>query len=110
MKTTLITPIDAQVTRPQTLTEQQGQPAPATLIISQVYLGDRLGFYQALSGSHPLTAYEIAIWTDTDETFVCEWLELQAVVGILSVENPAAEPAARRFRLDPLQAKMLADM
>ncbi len=84
---------------------QQDKPTLTVLDISQTYLGYHLGFYQALSNGCPLTAFEIAIWTDTDEGFVQEWLEAQAVAGILTLENPEAKPSARRFRLDPTQAK-----
>lgn len=56
-----------------------------------VYLGDRLGLYRALADG-AATPDEVAATTGTDERYVREWLEHQAVTGILEVENG-------RFRL-----------
>lgn len=69
------------------------------------YLGHLLGFYQALCDGLPLTAYEIAIWTGSDEAFVYDWLEQQAAAGILVIEAPEVEGAARRFRLSQAEEK-----
>ena len=66
-----------------------------------VYLGYQLGFYQTLQGSPPLTAYEIAIWTNSVEVFVSKWLEQQAAAGILEIADPTVEGAGRRFHLLP---------
>jgi SAM-dependent methyltransferase len=64
-----------------------------------VYLGDRLGFYRALADAGPLTSAALAAATDTHERYVREWCEQQAVRGVLTVDDPAAEPRERRFGL-----------
>lgn len=74
-----------------------------------IYLGDRLGWYRALADHGPLTSPELAERTRTDERYAREWLEQQAVVGILSVEDPDIEASARRFSLPSAHAEVLAD-
>jgi len=51
-----------------------------------VYLGDRLGLYRALASRDAATPAELAAATSTDERYVREWLEQQAVTGFLEVE------------------------
>lgn len=62
-----------------------------------VYIGERLGLYQALASGEAATSGELAAATATNERYVREWLEQQAVSGILAVEDPAAHE--RRYRL-----------
>ncbi len=73
-----------------------------------VYFGDQLGWYRALALDGPLTAAGLAAATGTDERYAREWLEQQAVYGILSTEvsQPAGE---RRFELAPGPAEVLTD-
>jgi 2-polyprenyl-3-methyl-5-hydroxy-6-metoxy-1,4-benzoquinol methylase len=63
-----------------------------------IWLGDRLGLYVALANG-PATAAELAAGAGADARMVREWLEQQAVGGLLEVEDPAAAPDARRYRL-----------
>jgi 2-polyprenyl-3-methyl-5-hydroxy-6-metoxy-1,4-benzoquinol methylase len=72
-----------------------------------VYLGDRLGLYAALAGGAE-TPREVAAVADCDERYVREWLEHQAVGGILEVEN-GADPGARRYRIPPGHDEVLLD-
>jgi SAM-dependent methyltransferase len=67
-----------------------------------VYLGDRLGLYAALRERGPATPAELASATGTSERYVREWLEQQAVTGIL-------EEAGGRFSLPPGHAEVLLD-
>jgi 2-polyprenyl-3-methyl-5-hydroxy-6-metoxy-1,4-benzoquinol methylase len=67
--------------------------------ILSIYVGDRLGFYQALVEDDGATASQLADATGTDERYTREWLEQQAVAGILEVESAHAEPEERRYRL-----------
>jgi 2-polyprenyl-3-methyl-5-hydroxy-6-metoxy-1,4-benzoquinol methylase len=67
--------------------------------ILSIHLGDRLGFYQALVEDDGATASELADATGTDERYAREWLEQQAVAGILEVEDADAQPEERRYRL-----------
>ncbi len=49
------------------------------------YLGDRLGWYRSLAADGPATAPELAARTGTAARYAREWLEHQAVSGILTV-------------------------
>ena len=73
-----------------------------------VYLGERLGLYQALRDG-PATSSELAGRTGTVERYAREWLEHQAASGLLEVDDPAAGPLARRYRLPPEHVPALAD-
>jgi 2-polyprenyl-3-methyl-5-hydroxy-6-metoxy-1,4-benzoquinol methylase len=81
----------------------------ATYDLATIYIGDRLGLYAALADGAPRTAAELAAHTHTHARYVREWLEQQAVTGILDVENPGAEAAARRYRLPPGHGEVLLD-
>ncbi len=70
-----------------------------TMDLFAVYLGDRLGYYRALAGNGPATSHELAARTGTADRYAREWLEQQAVSGILTVDDPAAMPDARRYTL-----------
>jgi protein-L-isoaspartate O-methyltransferase len=54
----------------------------ATYDLFSLYIGDRLGFYSELT-DEPLSSQELAARTGTDERYVREWLEHQAVTGFL---------------------------
>lgn len=58
----------------------------ATYDLFSIYIGERLGFYAALADK-PLSASELARSTGTDERYVREWLEQQAVTGILRADD-----------------------
>jgi 2-polyprenyl-3-methyl-5-hydroxy-6-metoxy-1,4-benzoquinol methylase len=74
-----------------------------------VYLGERLGLYRALAAEGPATSAELAGRTGTTERYVREWLEHHAASGLLEVDDPAAGPLARRYRLPPAHVPVLAD-
>src|SRR3712207_6045501 len=67
--------------------------------ILSIYLGDRLGFYRALADDGAAIPSQLADATATNERYAREWLEQQAVAGILEVHDERAEPEARRYRL-----------
>ncbi len=67
--------------------------------IFTMYMGLELGYYDALKGGQAQTSTELSAATGTVERYTREWLEQQAVAGILSVDNPEAEATERRFRL-----------
>jgi 2-polyprenyl-3-methyl-5-hydroxy-6-metoxy-1,4-benzoquinol methylase len=77
--------------------------------IFAVHIGDRLGFYRALSQSPGLTSAELAARTSTHERYVREWLEQQAAACVLDLTDPGAAPGERRFSISPGHAEALVD-
>src|SRR5918992_731400 len=74
-----------------------------------VYLGDRLGYYRALAEGGPATSAELASRTGTAERYAREWLEQQAVTGVLAVDDAGAEATARRYALPAGHDEVLTD-
>jgi SAM-dependent methyltransferase len=72
-----------------------------------VYLGDRLGLYAELAGAGALDPDELARRAGIAPRYAQEWLEQQAVAGILDVE--ATDDGARRYRLPAEHAQVLVD-
>jgi 2-polyprenyl-3-methyl-5-hydroxy-6-metoxy-1,4-benzoquinol methylase len=70
-----------------------------------IHLGDRLGCYRLLAEGGALTSAELAERAGADERYLREWLEQQAVTGILTADDGAP----RRFRLSPGHAEVLTD-
>lgn len=79
----------------------------ATLEMATIWLGTRLGLYDALAT--PGTPAEVAQRSGILERYVREWLEQQAIAGLVSVTEPDVDPAARRFGLSVPQRLVLAD-
>jgi len=90
------------------LTERLFGAVLATMDLHTVYLGDRLGYYRALLAG-PLTSVELAERTGTAERYAREWLEQQAVTGILDT-NPEVDAAQRRYTLPPAHMAPLTDV
>jgi SAM-dependent methyltransferase len=80
----------------------------ATMDLHAVHLGDRLGYYRALADG-PLTSAELAARTGTAERYAREWLEQQAVTGIL-VTDPTLDAARRRYTLPAAYVGPLTDV
>ena len=74
-----------------------------------VYLGERLGLYQALYAGGPATSAELTARTGTIERYIREWLEHHAAGGMLEVDDPGGGPLARRYSLLPGHVPVLAD-
>jgi len=68
----------------------------ATQELLATYLGVRLGLYEELAAGGPATADELAGRAGIAPRYAREWLEQQAVAGLLAVEDAAGE---RRYRL-----------
>jgi SAM-dependent methyltransferase len=77
-------------------------------LVQAAYLGDRLGYYRALTDSS-LTPGELAARTGSSERYAHEWLEHQAVAGVLAVTDGAI-PGERRYRLPAGHAEVLTDV
>jgi SAM-dependent methyltransferase len=64
-----------------------------------VYLGDRLGLYRALADAGASTSAELASAAGVNERYAREWLEQQAMAGILEAQDRGAPDAERRYAL-----------
>ena len=74
-----------------------------------VYLGDRLGMYRTLADLGAATPAEVAEASGTHERYAREWLEQQAVAGILEVEDATAAAEERRYSIPAGHEKVLLD-
>jgi SAM-dependent methyltransferase len=89
--------------RRDALVERLSAAALGALDLLAVYLGDRLGLYRTLASQGTLTAGELARLAGIDERYAREWLEQQAVTGILEVDG------AGRFTLPEGHDEVLTD-
>ena len=77
------------------------------LDLFHVYLGSHLGLYDVLRAKGWATSAELALATQLSERYVREWLEQQAVSGILDVEEVGADAHSRCYALSPGHAEVL---
>jgi 2-polyprenyl-3-methyl-5-hydroxy-6-metoxy-1,4-benzoquinol methylase len=82
----------------------------ATLELFSVYLGTELGLYRTLRDRGPLTADELADAAAIAERYAHEWLEQQAVAGLIAVADSDAAAAQRRYVLGADHARVLVDL
>ncbi|MFN2526107.1 MAG: SAM-dependent methyltransferase, partial [Actinomycetota bacterium] len=61
-------------------------------------LGVRLGLYAELREG-PATSAELAGRAGCDERYIREWLEQQAIAGVLDVDDPSGAPIERRYSI-----------
>jgi 2-polyprenyl-3-methyl-5-hydroxy-6-metoxy-1,4-benzoquinol methylase len=90
------------------LSERLFQATIHTLELFGVYLGTRLGLYARLLARGPSTPAELAAAAGVAERYAREWLEQQAVAGLLAVDDPARPAGERRYRLPAEHAGVLA--
>ena len=76
----------------------------ATLNAALVVIGDKLGLYEAMAESGPITPGELAERTGTTERYVREWLNGQAAGGYVEYD-----PDDRTYTLPPEHAFVLAN-
>lgn len=77
--------------------------------LANVDLGIRLGLYEALAGAGPTNAAELAGAAGIHERYAREWLEQQAVAGVVAVSDPGAPSDRRRYTLPDAHAHVLVD-
>lgn len=70
------------------------------------YLGVKLGLYEALRDGGPATVEELAERTGLSPRYLREWLEQQAVCGLLAAD-PGGGDATRVYRLPPGHDRVL---
>jgi predicted O-methyltransferase YrrM len=97
------------VDRTDALHERFFRNALGALELYTIYLGERLGLYRSLAESGAATSSQLAARTGTTERYVREWLEHHAASDLLVVDDPRAEPLARRYWLPPEHIPVLAN-
>lgn len=80
------------------------------LDLMNIYLGHRLGYYEALHGAEQgLTPPQLADAAETNTRYAREWLEQQGASGLLELAGPSENPDERRFKLPSHAAEVLVD-
>jgi 2-polyprenyl-3-methyl-5-hydroxy-6-metoxy-1,4-benzoquinol methylase len=74
-----------------------------------IQLANRLGLYAALADGRPRTPRQLAADAGIHPRYAREWLEHQAVGGLLEVDDPSAGADERRYRLPTGHAEVLTD-
>jgi 2-polyprenyl-3-methyl-5-hydroxy-6-metoxy-1,4-benzoquinol methylase len=108
--TVTVQPTTANATEQRdALVERLLQSTSGVFDIFTIYIGDRLGFYGALSANGSLTSGELADRTGTHERYAREWLEQQTVAGIVALDGGDYRGQARKFFLPAGHAEVLVD-
>ncbi len=76
--------------------------------VEMIYVGERLGLYTALAKGDA-TPPALARATGCDARYVREWLEQQAVAGMLTVDDGELAPDERRYSLPAAGAEVLTE-
>lgn len=103
---------EQQPDTPGTVDDLVGRILEATLgtvDLVSIYLGDRLGWYRSLRDDGPATSGQLAARTGTQPRYAREWLEQQAVTGLLTIEPETYDGPAedRRYVLPDATAEVL---
>lgn len=104
-----ITTTDVDIEQVEALSGRLFMAGLEALELLNVELGLRLGLYAALADGGLLTTAELAGATGIAERYAREWLEQQAVTGILHVDDVAADAPSRRYELPAAHAHVLLD-
>ena len=83
----------------EALTSRLLQSTVQALELYGVYLGKELGLYAVLKSRGPLTPAELARVAGIAPRYAREWLEQQAVAGMVVVDQLRAPADERRYRL-----------
>ena len=78
-----------------------------TMDLFHVYVGQKLGLYRLMVGADAFTPADLAASAGMHPRYMREWLEQQAVTGILVVEDSTDPPDQRRYRLPAGHAEAL---
>jgi SAM-dependent methyltransferase len=96
-------------TAAEAMMERVFEACIAAMDVATIHLGRKLGLYEALRGGGPQTSVELAERTGTDERYVREWLEHQAVGSFITVDDVHAEASERRYAIPAGHAEALLD-
>jgi 2-polyprenyl-3-methyl-5-hydroxy-6-metoxy-1,4-benzoquinol methylase len=94
---------------PAPLEDRVFAAAVGTLELFGIFLGDRLGLYRVLHGAGPTTAPELAGAAGIHVRYAREWLEQQAVAGVLTVDDAALSWERRRYELPAAHVGVVVD-
>lgn len=75
--------------------------------VMHIYLGHQLGLYAALALADSASPAELAEQAGIAERYAREWLEQQAVAGLLDVATETGDARTRRYRMPPGVADVL---
>jgi hypothetical protein len=93
--------------RAEALAERLFGATIGALELFSIYLGVELGLYRTLERHDALDADELAGHAGIAERYAREWLEQQAVAGLIEVEDAEADAHERRYRLPDAHARVL---
>ena len=93
----------------EAFTEKILQSTRGTFEMFGMYLGVRLGYYRALAESGPANSQQLAERTQTYDRYAREWLEQQAICGILEVDDETLDAKSRRYTLPEPYQEVLVD-
>jgi 2-polyprenyl-3-methyl-5-hydroxy-6-metoxy-1,4-benzoquinol methylase len=110
-ETRMTTPVlEASATaRRDALAERIFKATLESFELFHLYLGERLGLYRALVALGGATPAELAAAAGIAERYAREWLEQQAVAGVVEVAEDPGDGARRRYRLPAGHAEVLLD-
>src|SRR3954453_17472521 len=106
MSAAISTPVQAT---PEEIVARVFDAMVNTVELFCVYVGDQLGFYQALHDGGPATSPALSARAGTHERYTREWLEQQATAGYLTCENPDADPRERCYALPEAYAPVFVE-
>src|SRR5437870_4102550 len=107
LKSNLLMDIDPTSREAQALASRLFAAGLGAAELLTAFLGLRLGLYQVLADSGPITAAEVAERAGIAQRYAREWLEQQAASGILLVDNAKETPGNRLYMLPPGHAEAL---
>lgn len=91
----------------KSLDERVLESTVGALELFGVYLGRRLGLYEAIGLATSVTPSELATAAGIADRYAREWLEQQAVAGYLTVVDPSHDAGARRYGMNEEQQAVL---
>lgn len=92
---------------PTSLDERLIDATIGALELFSIHLGRELGLYEALD--RPRTVGELATTAGIAERYAREWLEQQAVAGLVAVDAPATSWEQRVYSLTAVQREVLTE-
>jgi 2-polyprenyl-3-methyl-5-hydroxy-6-metoxy-1,4-benzoquinol methylase len=101
---------DETATRTEAFVGRLSEAGLGAFDLLTVYLGDRLGLYEALTRTGAARSGELADAAHIDERYAREWLEQQAATGFLDVDDATKEATERRYSLPAAHGEALIDL